>query len=356
MWLNQNDLEIRNEKIFCLRCKNVYPIHKGTLKRHVLTALHSNAPNVLPVLDTDQSSIYRRYPYKFIPISTTRWLVRGKDINPILFEFESMNRKFQSEKADHCRLLVELNNFVKQVMSRIIKIEYNNMAVDFENEHAFKDFDDVDIGYECSCFLEISLSDNKLTESEILAIKKKCRLFLITLIKQLFKSLRVSKNVRISDKIQYVSLSFILNHNKRKSFLMLPLELAEFTKLNIIESQWRSIININWCDELGTDRLPDGSTFWTMVLTYRDSEGVLEFKDLALFVLKVYCIPISNAVVERVFSDLNNVKTEQRNRMEKKMLSSILTIRSTFQATDIYNILNESDESAESDDDSDLIF
>ncbi|OAF65615.1 hypothetical protein A3Q56_06672 [Intoshia linei] len=240
----------------CLRAFDDLPIDIDSIIRNTYSFFHRSSLRTSEYANLFKL-VHRKYPYKFIPISTTRWLVRGKAINiiitqwstlkdyfqlciancsnlsvaenlvslynhvnfayllflkPILFEFESMNRKFQSEKADHCRLLVELNNFVKQVMSRIIKIEYNSMVVDFENKHVFKDFDDVDIGYECSCFLEISLSDNKLTESEILAIKKKCRLFLITLIKQLFK--KVSKNVQILDKTPsncYQTLLFNFN-------------------------------------------------------------------------------------------------------------------------------------------------
>ncbi|OAF69489.1 hypothetical protein A3Q56_02756 [Intoshia linei] len=181
MLLNQNDLEIRNEKIFCLRCKNVYPIHKGTLKRHVLTALHSNAPNVLPVLDTDQSSsivktlkieicmaIYSACHTSILSIehftkllntfkisNTPVRLGRTKCsqliknvISPVFFKEIVTTLKDQplslivDESTD---ILCE--KYLCVVMSRIIKIEYNNMAFDFEN--VFKDFDDVDSGYDC---------------------------------------------------------------------------------------------------------------------------------------------------------------------------------------------------------------
>ncbi|KAL1250495.1 hypothetical protein QQF64_018291 [Cirrhinus molitorella] len=59
----------------------------------------------------------------------------------------------------------------------------------------------------------------------------------------------------------------------------------------------------------------------------QDSSGEQCFKDLALFALSLLAMPLSNADVERVFSQMNNVKSKLRNRMGQKTLSSILCIR-----------------------------
>ena len=45
------------------------------------------------------------------------------------------------------------------------------------------------------------------------------------------------------------------------------------------------------------------------------------------FPLKIYSLPISNVVVERVFSRVTPVKTKLRNKMEIELLTSILRIK-----------------------------
>lgn len=46
---------------------------------------------------------------------------------------------------------------------------------------------------------------------------------------------------------------------------------------------------------------------------YKNAGGKFIFKEVADFVLKLLLLPLSNAVVERVFSILNLVKTKIRN-------------------------------------------
>lgn len=48
------------------------------------------------------------------------------------------------------------------------------------------------------------------------------------------------------------------------------------------------------------------------------------------FVLKVLCLPSSNAVFERIFSIINAIKTRSTNRMNFSILDSLLRIRSSF--------------------------
>ena len=51
--------------------------------------------------------------------------------------------------------------------------------------------------------------------------------------------------------------------------------------------------------------------FWSKSATLKNAGGELIMKDLAEFALKVYSLPISNALVERVFSKVTSVKTKE---------------------------------------------
>lgn len=67
--------------------------------------------------------------------------------------------------------------------------------------------------------------------------------------------------------------------------------------------------------------------FWVEVLNYKDSRGDSAFKELALFCLSLLEMPLSNADVERVFSQMSLVKSKLRNKMGQETLSNILHIK-----------------------------
>ena len=52
-----------------------------------------------------------------------------------------------------------------------------------------------------------------------------------------------------------------------------------------------------------------------------------QFKELAIFALTCLITPISNAVVERMFSLLTCIKTKARNRLQLSLLEAIIRIR-----------------------------
>lgn len=71
----------------------------------------------------------------------------------------------------------------------------------------------------------------------------------------------------------------------------------------------------------------DTSSFWVDVYNFKNSCGNRAFPDLALFSLQVLSLPLANALVERVFSVMNVVKSKLRSRMTMNTLEAILRIR-----------------------------
>lgn len=59
----------------------------------------------------------------------------------------------------------------------------------------------------------------------------------------------------------------------------------------------------------------------------RNATGQQIFKELSNFALRVLTLPVSNAVVERVFSVMNTTKTKLRNRMSMDMLVALIRIK-----------------------------
>ncbi len=85
------------------------------------------------------------------------------------------------------------------------------------------------------------------------------------------------------------------------------------------------------CDwtKAGSDQLDlsDQINFWCNAYNFKNAAGVYCFRALAKLVLNKLCLPISNAYVERVFSQAALAKTKVSNMMGHKLLKSILMIR-----------------------------
>lgn len=92
--------------------------------------------------------------------------------------------------------------------------------------------------------------------------------------------------------------------------------------------QWENLTAIKWTEKLDT------IAFWSEVAAYRDAAGNNPFCDLTDFVFRLLVLPLSNAEIERVFSQMNLVKTKVRNRTQSLMLNSILTVRAGLKRQD----------------------
>lgn len=67
--------------------------------------------------------------------------------------------------------------------------------------------------------------------------------------------------------------------------------------------------------------------FWAEVLNFKDTAGNNPYINIAKFAIQLLTLPWSNAEVERVFSQVNLVKTKIRSCLQSETLNDILSIR-----------------------------
>lgn len=101
--------------------------------------------------------------------------------------------------------------------------------------------------------------------------------------------------------------------------------------LGKLDQQWQRIGTVSWPE---IDVL-DAEKFWMKVYDHTDASGEKDFMELATFALSLLAIPVSNASVERVFSQMNLVKNKLRNRMQHKSLENTLHVRAFMQRSGI---------------------
>jgi len=108
----------------------------------------------------------------------------------------------------------------------------------------------------------------------------------------------------IKELLQEIKKDYQIMFESNKPFSDLPfinifLNQADFI---LVGTQGDKLATVTWTIYLNKKELLDSHQFWPKVYNYQDA-----FRELAGFVLNIFSLPSSNAVVERVFSVINIV-------------------------------------------------
>ncbi|XP_053947696.1 uncharacterized protein LOC128856421 [Anastrepha ludens] len=227
---------------------------------------------------------------------------------------QKINKCFQSNSTNATKLL---NDLILAISSLKQKIISPDSEIDIINDDQFEKHVQTDLylGYDFE--KEIKALSIKEEEKNL---RECCTGFVVELVKQLKQ--RLPDNFNILKQIDAFSVENILKI-KNKSITPI-LEYFNTPNIDQIERQYYEVRQVQW------ENVDDTVKFWNEVLKYRDSGGNCRFHELALVALQILSLPWSNAEVERVFSQVNLVKSKIRNRMSVDTLNAILSIRFIF--------------------------
>lgn len=110
-----------------------------------------------------------------------------------------------------------------------------------------------------------------------------------------------------------------------------PLIVRE-NEVNELDREWRLLRNMDLSEHAGLT----ASQFWHAVSQMRRGDGSQEFPLLSAFMKNILCLPHSSAAVERVFSQVNLLKTKQRNRLSTDALCGLLHAKRTLTDSSCY--------------------
>ncbi|XP_032589126.2 uncharacterized protein LOC116804664 isoform X1 [Drosophila mojavensis] len=148
-------------------------------------------------------------------------------------------------------------------------------------------------------------------------IRECCTNFIIELVKQLKQ--RLPDNFEILRQTDIFAVENVLKF--KQPHIVAILEFFKISKIADVERQYADVRLCTWQNTENT------LAFWLEVLAYRDSAGNQRFYELASVAVQILSLPWSNADVERVFSQVNLVKSKLRNGMNLNTLNSILSVR-----------------------------
>ncbi|CAB3254883.1 unnamed protein product [Arctia plantaginis] len=88
-----------------------------------------------------------------------------------------------------------------------------------------------------------------------------------------------------------------------------------------LDDQWRCLPSYKQ-NTLDTNEPSD--IFWHQVAQLQNKDGKKPFSTLSNFMLQILCLPHSNADCERVFSQIDDIKTDKRNKLVTKTVTGNL--------------------------------
>ncbi|XP_068225886.1 protein FAM200C-like [Palaemon carinicauda] len=325
--------------------------------------------DLFKVMDANEER--KGQPLPFQKLSNTRWLVRGKIIYNILVNWEELKAYFSVAlpNADaSCRYKArEIFNMLRDKVNLLYFHFVSPIVTDFERLNAlfqatdgdpeglvkelllihktlqyrvlnkrgeFLPTKDIDYGAkftkELNTYIELENNSNEVVKIAD-EIRHRCSSFLFEALKQVEN--RLPASTAIFQGLSAFSPSKVLSQTDRVSFKDLPLPHLRKDNEDSIEQQYRKILHLSWAEEsVFNGEIPKESVpFWSGVLGYKNSTGNQPFKELGNYAMACLTTPISNAVVERIFSSVTCVKTKLRNRMSTAMLEAILRTRTHLQ-------------------------
>lgn len=239
-------------------------------------------------------------------------------LKTVLQEVQRVNKLFECVSADPTKLIKELNQLITILTNKIVLPSHHQLDI---FKHKIEDYVDWNcyLGFKFETIIR-NLKDNKhLLQDEECALRKRVINFVIALIEEL--KTRLPENLDIMNKVSYLSYDVALNHNKPSLISLLKFFGKKDDEIDIIENKWRMLHLINW------NATKDTKQFWYEVYNFKDASNENPFKPLASFAVMLLTLPISNAEVERLFSQLNLIKTKIRNKLSVTTTNSILRIR-----------------------------
>lgn len=241
-----------------------------------------------------------------------------------LHRVNEFNTLFQSSSPQIQNLHDQVEKLVRELMGNFIQVPVvrncDPLSFDVESARFHVPLEDVYIGIGATDTV-LNSSICKDTEG-IKKFKATCKAFLIELVNQIRTRFQV-KPLKLLSFITPENAMNMKPRSLREVFKAFPY-LQTICNCEYADLEWR---NLGIDTEVGSFGENDVVEFWKSQLGKKKMNGEPKYPNLMKVVGCVMSLPHSNAAVERVFSQLNLIKTDLRNSLKPCSLVSLLHIK-----------------------------
>lgn len=234
--------------------------------------------------------------------------------------FNDYNCFFQADHPQFVELKKKTEELIQSLALNFMKSSYVKntpaLAIDphLEEQHVL--LKEVYLGINAT---DLLLNTENKKESEVEKLILSAKMFYIEAIVQIKKRFVFES---IHDDASFLEPNNASNLNPTSLINIVKKYLPKHCEVDLseLDKEWRK-----QCLLSPKEQDVDVPTYWRKMFNHKDHGS--HFKFLPLLVNFFFSLPFSNAVTERMFSTLKNIKTEKRNRLDNETLSSILCVK-----------------------------
>lgn len=259
-----------------------------------------NPDHILAAL---KNPIYKMY---FLFLSYTLELVNN------------LNLEFQSNSLKLHKLLEHISTVYKTFAANFIvrhKVVKNVTEIPINNPDYYLPLENIYLGPKC----EMYIVNNNIPLKDLNILRTHCLHFYVELLRQ------IKSRVPFDDEVlNYIKVLDPVNVYNNKFDTLIPI-LNRFpmltTDFELTENEWRLL---KQCEEIKIKSDEPPIQFWNHVFKIKSELNVLMFPNLKIFIYGLMALPHSSAAAERVFSQLNLIKTKTRNKLSLDSCDALL--------------------------------
>ncbi|BFZ21019.1 hypothetical protein BsWGS_24058 [Bradybaena similaris] len=245
-------------------------------------------------------------------------------VNYIIAKVDRMNIEFQSEHLRIHKVFASISDDYRSLMDLYIRPEImhstNLSQIDPLDTTLYKKLEDIDVGGRC----ENMLKTQSLEDKEI-QFRRDALSFLTNLCDQIKKRFPLSSDSVLSQ-LRVLDVDESLSSEHRLNSLIplaskFPALVAE-SELDFLQDEWKALLYSK--DSLANLSNHKPEVFWYKLRTVKDGNNKQKFGLISKFMCGLMELPHSSACVERVFSQVNIVKTSVTNRLHVSTVANRL--------------------------------
>lgn len=248
-----------------------------------------------------------------------------------------VNEYFQSDKVVITQVDEKIKSMYTELLLGYISREKLNkiklVAINPENQTLFLPFSQMYLGIKVMRELQTPVIMNE--KQKVIDFLYRCRQFLITVCLEIKSRYDLSENNLLA-KVAWLTPKTAVSTDLKRPSSIEPL-IKEVTRIiapenlnliQLIDDQWRklpyeeafkNLVSLPTTEPITID------LFWYKIRETLTLDEKYNFKELGQFALDVLALPHSNASCERLFSKVNRIKTDSRNKLLPTTLQGILS-------------------------------
>lgn len=231
--------------------------------------------------------------------------------------------EFQSQKPQLCNIYIRIETICKTILKNFMNNAYVEsrffLKINENNVSQYKPLEKIYLGTGVNAMLKNGEKFG-LTKEIVHKFHLNCLSYyieLFTQIKKRFENIEVYKMFYALNPTEVLSGSTEHITDLIEKFPDMVLNKEE------INSEFREISSLSGLLKKDLEIL-DFQEFWFKLCEYKNALNEKCFSNICNFVFNIMSLPHSSACAERIFSDLNNIKTKTRNRLLPETCNALL--------------------------------